>query len=433
MKKYTEQMQQTLLSLLAVNSVQGEPADGAPFGVGTREALDRFLAIAASFGFKTKVLDGMVGWAEIGKGELLGIPFHLDTVPFGEDWSRSPLGEVADGVIYGRGAEDDKGPAVAVLYALKSLLDEGRLPRRRIRLIAGLNEESGWKCIERYLQTEEVPALSFSPDADFPVIFSEKGVLHVCVSIKKPEEVISFTAGERVNMVADRAVLEVKTLSDAAFSKCLKGGVKVKFIEGGFRLAAEGVSAHGSTPEKGENAVLKILYAVKSSSEFLADLYDYFHQTDGKGLGIDLKDEVSGDLTLNLGRVRTESDRLLFSLDIRYPAATTEEALLEKLQASFGSDAVITVEGRHLPLYVSPQSELVSGLLAAYNEVTGENASPIAIGGATYARAFPNAVAFGPVFPGEESRIHQKDECITVDGLLKCAEIYRAALLKLAF
>ncbi len=433
MKKYTEQMQQTLLSLLAVNSVQGEPADGAPFGVGTREALDRFLAIAASFGFKTKVLDGMVGWAEIGKGELLGIPFHLDTVPFGEDWSRSPLGEVADGVIYGRGAEDDKGPAVAVLYALKSLLDEGRLPRRRIRLIAGLNEESGWKCIERYLQTEEVPALSFSPDADFPVIFSEKGVLHVCVSLKKPEEVISFTAGERVNMVADRAVLEVKTLSDAAFSKCLKGGVKVKFIEGGFRLTAEGVSAHGSTPEKGKNAVLKILYAVKSSSEFLADLYDYFHHTDGKGLGIDLKDEVSGDLTLNLGRVRTDGDRLLFSLDVRYPAATNEEALLKKLQAVFGADAAITVEGRHLPLYVSPESELVTSLLAAYNEVTGENASPIAIGGATYARAFPNAVAFGPVFPGEESRIHQKDECITVDGLLKCAEIYRAALLKLAF
>ena len=221
MEKYTEQMQQTLLSLLAVNSVQGEPADGAPFGAGTREALDRFLALASSFGFRTKVIDGMVGWAEIGEGELLGIPFHLDTVPFGEDWTHSPLGEVTDGVIYGRGAEDDKGPAVAVLYALKSLLDEGKLPRRRIRLIAGLNEESGWKCIERYLQTEEVPALSFSPDADFPVIFSEKGVLHVCVSLKKPEEVISFTAGERVNMVADRAVLEVKTLSDAAFSKCL--------------------------------------------------------------------------------------------------------------------------------------------------------------------------------------------------------------------
>ncbi len=433
MKKYVDQMQNTLLSLLAVNSVQGEPAEGAPFGAGTREALDKFLSVASSFGLKTKVVDGCCGWAEIGEGELLGIPFHLDTVPFGEDWSHSPLGEVADGMIYGRGAEDDKGPAVAVLYALKSLLDEGLLPKRRIRLIAGLNEESGWKCIERYLQTEEVPALSFSPDADFPVIFSEKGVLHVCVSLKKPDDVLSFTAGERVNMVADRAVLEVRSLSDAAFSKCLKGGVKVKFIEGGFRLSAEGVSAHGSTPEKGENAVLKILYAVKSSSEFLADLYDYFHLTDGSGLSIDLKDAVSGDLTLNLGRIRTEGDRLLFSLDVRYPAATNEKALLEKLQAVFGADAIVTVEGRHLPLYVSPESELVTALLAAYNEVTGENASPIAIGGATYARAFPNAVAFGPVFPGEESRIHQKDECISVDGLIKCADIYRAALKKLAF
>ena len=433
MKKYVDQMQNTLLSLLAVNSVQGEPAEGAPFGAGTREALDKFLSVASSFGLKTKVVDGCCGWAEIGEGELLGIPFHLDTVPFGEDWSHNPLGEVADGMIYGRGAEDDKGPAVAVLYALKSLLDEGLLPKRRIRLIAGLNEESGWKCIERYLQTEEIPALSFSPDADFPVIFSEKGVLHACVSINKPDDVLSFTGGERVNMVADRAELEVKALSDAAFSKCLKGGIKVKFLANGFRLSAEGVSAHGSTPEKGENAIVKILYAVKSTSEFLADLYDYFHLTDGSGLGIDLKDAVSGDLTLNLGKVRIEGDRLLFSLDIRYPAATDEAALLAALQKAFGEDAVITVEGRHLPLYVSPKSELVTALLAAYNEVTGENASPIAIGGATYARAFPNAVAFGPVFPGEESRIHQKDECISVEGLIKCADIYRAALKKLAF
>ena len=436
MKEYKQQMKDSLLSLLAVNSVQGDKAEGAPFGKGTVDALDNFLSLACSFGLKAKAIDGYCGYAEVGEGELLGIPFHLDTVPFGEDWTHNPLGEVTeiDGkeVIFGRGAEDDKGPAIAVLYALKSLLDEGRTPKRRIRLIAGLNEESGWKCIERYLQTEEIPALSFSPDADFPVIYCEKGVLHLCVSLKKPDEIISFTGGERVNMVADRATLEVKTLSDAAFSKCLKGGVKVKFIEGGFRLSAEGKSAHGSTPEKGENALLKILYAVKSSSEFLADLYDFFNKTDGEGLNIKMQSE-GGELTVNLGRVRTQNDRLLFSLDIRYPAPHTEEELIATLSETFGAEAEITVEGRHLPLYVSPDSELVSGLLAAYNQVTGENASPILIGGATYARAFPNAVAFGPVFPGEESRIHQADECISVDGLLKCAEIYRAALEKLAF
>ena len=185
MQSYKNEMVNTLLSFLAVNSVQGAPADGAPFGIGTAEVLHRFLDLAASFGMRTKNVDGYCGFAEIGEGELLGIPVHLDTVPFGEDWTRSPLGEVAeeDGEtrIYGRGAEDDKGPAVAVMYALKALLDEGRAPRRRIRVIAGLNEESGWKCIERYLATEEIPSMSFSPDADFPVIFCEKGVLHpVC-------------------------------------------------------------------------------------------------------------------------------------------------------------------------------------------------------------------------------------------------------------
>ena len=437
MTRYTEQITESLLSLLAVNSVQGESAEGAPFGKGTREALDRYLSLASSFSLRTKVIEGYCGYAEIGEGELLGIPFHLDTVPFGEDWTHSPLGEVAteggERVIYGRGTEDDKGPAVAVLYALKSLLDEGRVPKRRIRLIAGLNEESGWKCIERYLETEEIPALSFSPDADFPVIYCEKGVLHARISLPKPDDVLSFTGGERVNMVADRASIEVTSLSDASFSKCLKGGIKVKFIEGGYRLSAEGISAHGSTPEKGENAILKILYAIKSSAESLADFYDYFHLTDGNGLGIKITGEASGDLTINLGRVETRGDRLDFLVDIRYPAPHTEEEILSLIRERLGEGAEITVEGRHLPLYVSPDSELVSGLLAAYNEVTGESASPIAIGGATYARAFPNAVAFGPVFPGEESRIHQKDECITLSGLIKCAEIYRAALLKLAF
>ena len=437
MTRYGDQLKHSLLSLLSVDSVQGEIAEGAPFGKGTREALDRFLALASSFGLKTHVVDGYCGWAEIGEGELLGVPFHLDTVPFGSDWSHSPLGEIAtengEEVIYGRGTEDDKGPAIAVLYALKSLLDEGKTPRRRIRLIAGLNEESGWKCIERYLATEEIPALSFSPDADFPVIYCEKGVLHAVISLKKPEEILSFTGGERVNMVADRATLEVTALSDAAFSKCLKGGVKVKFITGGFRLSAEGISAHGSTPDKGENAILKILYAVKSSSESLADLYDYFHASTGEGLGIKMTSEEIGDLTMNVGRVMTEGDCIRFSIDVRYPAPHTEEEIISLIQRTLGEEAEITVQGRHLPLYVSKDSELVTSLLSAYNEVTGENASPIAIGGATYARAFPNAVAFGPVFPGEESRIHQKDECITLEGLLKCAEIYRAALLKLAF
>jgi len=209
--------------------------------------------------------------------------------------------------------------------------------------------------------------------------------------------------------------------------------VKVKFTEKGYLLTAEGISAHGSTPEKGENAIVKILYAVKSSGEFLADLYDAFRLTNGEGLGINYASEESGDLTINLGRVRTQGDKLHFSIDIRYPAPHTEAEILDHLHTAFGGKAEICVEGRHLPLYVSPDSELVTGLLSAYNEVTGENASPIAIGGATYARAFPNAVAFGPVFPGEESRIHQKDECITLCGLIKCAEIYRAALLKLAF
>ncbi len=436
MKRYEKQMTETLLSLVAIDSVQAEPAEGAPFGKGTREALTAFFSLCRSIGMRVQDLDGMCGFAEIGEGELLGIPFHLDTVPFGNDWTHSPLGDIAEEngetVIYGRGTEDDKGPFVALFYALKSLLDEGRTPRRRVRLIAGLNEESGWKCIERYLATEEIPALSFSPDADFPVINCEKGVCHARVTFKKPDSIFYIEGGERVNMVADSAKLKMKTMSDGTLSKCIKGLAKITFENDGFALAAKGVSAHGSTPDKGENAILKLLFAAKSSNEFIADLYDAFFKTDGSGLKIACADEQSGALTMNVGYARTVGDEISFGLDIRYPVTVKEETILEAISSAL-PDATVTVDGRHLPLFVPADSELVTALIGAYNEVTGEGASPISIGGATYARAFPNAVAFGPIFPDEESKIHQADECVRLSRLVKSAEIYKKALEKLAF
>lgn len=436
MDAYKNQMTETLLSLLSIDSVQSDPAPNAPFGKGTRAALDAFFALCSSIGMRVKDLGGYCGFAEIGEGELLGVPFHLDTVPFGSGWTHSPLGEaVRDGdetIVYGRGTEDDKGPFVAVFYALKALLDEGKKPRRRIRLIAGLNEESGWKCVERYLETEEIPALSFSPDADFPVINCEKGVCHLRVTLKKPDSIDYIEGGERVNMVADGAKLKMKTMSDGTLSKCMKGLAKITFEEDGFSLTAKGVSAHGSTPDKGENAILKLLFAAKSSNEYIADLYDAFFKTDGSGLGVACADEKSGALTMNLGYARTQGSEISFGLDIRYPVSVKEETLLAEIKKALPS-AVLTVEGRHLPLFVPADSELVTALMSAYNEVTGENAVPISIGGATYARAFPNAVAFGPIFPDEESKIHQTDECVRLSSLVRSAEIYKKALEKLAF
>ncbi|MBQ7712775.1 MAG: M20/M25/M40 family metallo-hydrolase, partial [Clostridia bacterium] len=272
----------------------------------------------------------------------------------------------------------------------------------------------------------------FSPDADFPVINCEKGVCHLRVTLKKPDSIDYIEGGERVNMVADGAKLKMKTMSDGTLSKCMKGLAKITFEEDGFSLTAKGVSAHGSTPDKGENAILKLLFAAKSSNECIADLYDAFFKTDGSGLGVACADEKSGALTMNLGYARTQGSEISFGLDIRYPVSVKEETLLAEIKKALPS-AVLTVEGRHLPLFVPADSELVTALMSAYNEVTGENAVPISIGGATYARAFPNAVAFGPIFPDEESKIHQTDECVRLSSLVRSAEIYKKALEKLAF
>ena len=71
--------------------------------------------------------------------------------------------------------------------------------------------------------------------------------------------------------------------------------------------------------------------------------------------------------------------------------------------------------------------------MKVYREQTGEmDSEPITIGGGTYARAMDNAVAFGPMFPGQKELAHQKDEFISIDHLMKIAKIYAYALYELA-
>ena len=87
--------------------------------------------------------------------------------------------------------------------------------------------------------------------------------------------------------------------------------------------------------------------------------------------------------------------------------------------------------GKKAPLYVSKDSYLVKTLCKIYNDVTSSNAEPIAIGGATYARAFDNFVSFGANLPGQKDMCHQTDEFISIDNLLLAYEIYCRAIYEL--
>ena len=177
-----EELVKDVLGVVQMKSVLEESQMTAehPFGSALSHALNDFLRRAASMGFETRNIENYAGIVEMGdSGPLIGILAHLDVVPEGRanSWKHPPYEAVIEGgKIYGRGTIDDKGPAVSALYAMRALKESGEPLKARFRLILGLDEESGSRCVLRYLKTEEIPAFSFSPDAMFPVINAEKGI-----------------------------------------------------------------------------------------------------------------------------------------------------------------------------------------------------------------------------------------------------------------
>ena len=364
--------------------------------------------------------------AEIGEGEPFGILGHLDVMPVGKGWTKNPWGEIVDGVIYGRGVMDDKGPMLAAMYAVKALLDEGLTPKKRIRFIFGLNEESGWKCIEHYNEVDVMPETGISPDADFPVINCEKGILHLTVTLPYSGK-LNMAAGSKPNVVPNECEVSSDTAEFADF--CLTSGLK-KISDNRFMVS--GVSAHAATPWLGDNAAVKALKLFGACDKELASLAKRLDGIYGDGAGVNLTDEVSGKLTFNVGVLKVENGKTAVTVDMRYPVTFTAEHIVSLLEKTF-PEADISVLNVQQPLYVDKNDPLVVSLLAAYNKVTGQNAEPITIGGGTYARALKHGVAFGPEFPGSVSTIHQPDERASVEELGKALEIYYEAFKTILF
>ena len=414
MKNYLSNAVQAISESIQFDSSLAEPLPQMPFGKGAADCLNHFLSLAQSLGFTTHNYDGYVGEAVFGDGaEEFAILAHLDVVPAGSGWNKPPFsGIVENGRIWGRGAMDDKGPAIASLFALKKLKDEGFVPKKKVKLIVGLNEECGWKCMEHYNKVAHMPDTGFSPDANFPVIYAEKGILHVRSLFPVDTNLFSsFAGGERVNMVCDRC--EATPLApvdrDRASALALS-------LENG-RLVSKGKSAHGSTPEEGVNAILPMLeyFDLKRVKECLFD--------DIYGLK-ELKDET-GNLTMSPDVVSYENGILSVLVDIRYPSTLPLEAVTEKIE-KFG--VKYEVISHQAPLFQDKNNVLVKTLQKVYDDYTGEQHEPIAIGGGTYARALKCGVAFGPEIDGEEVTIHQANEYITIDRVKLMIEVYSEAV-----
>ncbi len=419
-EKYFDECLAGIQRLVRIDSAQTAPLPGMPFGRGAAQSLDEFLHLAQELGFETKNYDNYAGEVLFGEGEEFAILAHLDVVPAGSGWTHPPFGgEISDGKLYGRGTMDDKGPAVITLYCLKALKDAGFSPRRKIKLIVGCNEENGWECIAHYNECAHMPDEGFSPDADFPVIRAEKGILQFCMGF--PVKEAPFTAlygGERANMVCALAACEGAKFDPARAEEC---GVAQ---EGG-RLVARGRAAHASTPDEGDNALGKLLaYFAKENADVAAAYALLF----GDSRGLKQLCDDTGHLTMSPNVAEFKGGTLFITVDIRYPATKKREDVTSVLD-TFGAP----YELLHCqePLYNDEHCFLISTLRRVYEEKTGKSGAPIAIGGGTYARALKNGAGFGPQFPGEPSTIHQCDEYITLENVRRLLDIYAAAICEL--
>lgn len=350
-------------------------------------------------------------YIEIGAGpRLIGILSHLDVVPAGDGWTQDPFGgEIVDGKIYGRGTTDDKGPTIAVLYAMKALKEKTTLSAR-IRLILGQTEENGeWRDIEAYTDAEEIPECGFTPDGDFPAIQNELGAM--VFQVQMPQSgFLQGEGGTAPNMVPARA--------------------RVKTEFGTYE--ASGKACHGCAPWLGLNGISELMekvYQAEPENRFLRMYADLIGKTIyGEKLGVAAEDE-SGKLTLNVGLFEVRDETATLMVDIRYPAKKNPDEISGSLVRQFSSYGASCECVYHVrPLYTPSDSPVLGALLSAYREVTGDDSRPISIGGGTYAKAMPNMVAFGPNFPGHENREHMEDEYILVEDFLKLEEIYERAL-----
>lgn len=447
-----------LIKIPSVSTVTDNPS--IPFGEHCTKALNYILKLGESMGFKAKNIDNYCGYIEFGEGkELVGIVGHLDVVPALETdgWTTSPFSPtIRDGKLFGRGTIDDKGPVVASLYAMKAIKDTCQVSKR-VRLIIGLNEEKGWKCIEYYKSHEEWPTIGFSPDANFPAIFAEKGILSLNLknnfSINGFEIIDINTNNNAINVVPKYASITLKMLENSFGknstdmlenrisnfkNKINNKNISINQIESNIiKIETFGKASHAARPHLGENAIKILVEFLLENFEFdsnyLKTIYDagLFDIESPKFISKNKLEDESGILTSNVAVIDYIDNKLNFQINLRVPVSCSLDEIQNKYTTLFNGIEINRLSVQE-PLYVEKDSFLVKTLLEVFKNKSGLDVEPIAIGGGTYARAFKNFISYGANMPGDPDLCHQVDEYIKLDTLILSAKIYANAIYKLA-
>ncbi len=428
------EMINALVELIKIPSVMDETYELRPFGKEIDNALKKVLEICERIGFKTFYdPEGYYGYAEYGSGEeMIGILGHIDVVSEGDaqNWKHSPFaGDIATGKIFGRGAIDDKGPLVAAIYATKALIDANITFNKRVRIIIGTDEETGWRGICRYVKKEELPTMGFTPDSNFPVVYAEKGLLQFRLKSGKKSD-LRVKGGTAMNAVPESAVY----IGDHIY-KLEKALKKLGFDHelDNEEVYVIGKSAHSAKPSAGINAIVRMADGLKSINiqspviDFLTEKVGFTYH--GEQIFGNLMDEPSGELTMSVNQIDLSAYGEMIGIDMRIPVTIEKKFIVDGLKRVAEKYGLEYEEVDYLaPLYVAKDTKLIQTLVKVYEEETGLDGDPISTGGATYARSMPNIVAYGPTFPGQEKVAHQADEYIEINAMVKCAQIYAKAI-----
>lgn len=444
---HTNEIVASAQGLMKIPSVLGSAAPGAPFGVEPLHALEYVCDLCQSYGLATKNVDGYAMHAQLGEnGPLIGVLSHVDVVPAGEDWTYPPFGSViVDGKLYGRGAIDDKGPAIASLYAIFAVQALGLPLTHRIRAILGADEETGFRCVEYYFKHEDMPDVGFTPDGAFPAIYAEKGIATPVLRAAVPQtndavQLVDLAAGTRSNMVPDRAHARLSgpRTAFAAFETVDTPTIKTRIDGDDLVVRAYGVSSHACYPDKGINAVaLLTKWLIESElvpglAPLLNSLNSYATDWSGAPLGIAGSDDIVGPLTSNLGIVFSTGLELRATFSVRYPVTWKGEQIKSTVSATVqraGFELCGFTDSP--PLYVPKDDPLVATLMEVYRAQTGDDGPPKTMGGGTYARSLKKGIAFGPNFPDFPDVAHKADEFWYIDELIAATRIYAKALARL--
>ena len=451
LKNAVEKIVEDIVEICSINSVEGETKEGMPFGEGPAKALQCVLKRGEDMGFTSENFDNYAGHIDFGDGEeTLGILCHADVVPCGEGWICDPYSpQIIDGRLYGRGVLDNKGPMIVCLHAMR-ILKEMQIPlKKKVRLIIGTNEETNWKCMDYYFgkKKAEFPQIAFTPDADFPLKYAEKGLLQYSLKMKITDE-ITLYGGNAVNSVPEKAsvCLNAKYLSEIEKQReewTRKSGCiyEIKEENDKIMLTAIGRAAHGAWVENGINAITGVMLAVdelkvggdleRVSSLYMKYIGLHLH---GENLGLHFVDEESGALSFNVGTVEVSEGEVRFSVDNRVPVTYKCGEVISRLEkklegTGIGIEILDCIEGIH----IDKNSFLVQTLMQVYRDVTGDmKAEPEVDGGCTYARTMPNCVAFGALLPEQENVMHEKNEYLEVSKIETWLRIYLEAIYRLA-